>query len=141
MVNIAHIVIRRYICANKYGTKSTEVITMPATMKRISATDLHDRMTSENRPVLINALSEEAFTSKRIPGSINITEHNLECATNVIPDKDQYIVVYCASVDCDASPKLAEKLTEMGYNNVWDFEEGLAGWRSEGYRLTGTDVS
>lgn len=114
---------------------------MPLTMQRISATDLHDRMTNENRPVLINALSEEAFEAKRIPGSINITEHNLECATNVIPDKDQDIVVYCANADCDASPKLAEKLTDMGYNNIWDFEEGLAGWRSEGYSLTGTDVS
>lgn len=114
---------------------------MTLTMQRISAQDLHKRMTSENRPVLINALSEDAFRAKRIPGSINITENNLECAKNVIPDKDQDIVVYCANADCDASPKLAEKLTEMGYNNVWDFEEGLAGWRREGYRLTGTDVS
>lgn len=141
MVKKAHIVKKSCICVNKYGTKSIEVITMPLTMKRISAADLHDRMTSENRPVLINALSEEAFEAKRIPGSINITEHNLECATNVIPDKDQDIVVYCASTDCDASPKLAEKLIDMGYNNVWDFEEGLSGWRSEGYNLTGTDVS
>lgn len=114
---------------------------MPLTMQRISAEDLHKRMTSTNRPVLINALSEDAFKSKRIPGSINITEYNLECAKNVIPDKDQDIVVYCANADCDASPKLAEKLMDMGYNNVWDFEEGLAGWRSEGYRLEGTDVS
>jgi hypothetical protein len=49
-------------------------------MERISAQDLHKRMTSENRPVLINALSEDAFRAKRIPGSINITENNLECA-------------------------------------------------------------
>lgn len=114
---------------------------MPLTMQRTTAQDLHPRMTSENRPVLINALSEDAFRAKRIPGSINITENNLECAKNVIPDKDQDIVVYCANADCDASPKLAEKLTEMGYTNVWHFEEGLAGWRSEGYRLTGTEVS
>jgi rhodanese-related sulfurtransferase len=114
---------------------------MTLTVQRISTQDLHKQMTSEHRPVLINALSEDAFTAKHIPGSINITEHNLECAKNVIPDKDQDIVAYYANADCDTSPKLAEKLTEMGYNNVWDFEEGFAGWRSEGYRLTGTDVS
>lgn len=114
---------------------------MEATMQHISAQDLYKRMNSKIRPVLINALSKDAYQAKRIPGSINITEENLECAEHVIPDKDQDIVVYCANADCDASPKLAEKLMDMGYSNVWDFEEGLAGWRSEGYSLTGTEVN
>lgn len=122
-------------------SKIAEVITMPLTMQRISAQELHERMNSEERPVLINALSEDAFQAKRIPGSINLTEENLECAETVIPDKDQDVVVYCANADCDASSKLAEKLTDMGYSNVWDFEQGLAGWRNEGYGLTGTEVS
>lgn len=113
---------------------------MPMTMQRITARDLRERMTSEDRPVLINALSEDAFRSKRIPGSINLTEEHLECAENVIPDKNQDIVVYCANTDCDASTKLAESLTEMGYTNVWDFEEGIAGWRNAGFRLTGTET-
>lgn len=47
----------------------------------------------------------------RVPStSLNISSI---CATNVIPDKDQDIVVYYANADCDGSPKLAEKLTEM----------------------------
>lgn len=114
---------------------------MERTMQRISAEDLHEKMNSQNRPVLINALSAEAYQSKRIPGSINLTEENLECAEQVIPDKDQEIVVYCANADCDASPKLAEKLIDMDYSNVWDFEKGLAGWRSKGYSLTGSEIS
>lgn len=109
-------------------------------MQQISTQDLYNRMNSKVRPVLINALSQEAYQSKRIPGSINITEDNLECAESIIPDKEQVIVVYCANADCDASPKLAEKLTDMGYKNVWDFEEGLAGWRSEGHKLIGQEV-
>jgi len=99
---------------------------MPITLQRISAQELHNRIRSENRPVLINGLSEDAFKAKRIPGSINVTENNLECAKNVIPDRDQDIVVYCANSDCEASPRLAEKLMYIGYNNVWDFEDGLA---------------
>ena len=56
---------------------------------------------------------------------------------HIVPDKEQDIVVYCANADCDASPKLAEKLIEKGYTRVWDFEEGLAGWRKEGYEDNG----
>ena len=114
---------------------------MPMTMQSISADDLRERMRSEDRPVLINALSEDAYQARRIPGSINVTEEHLECAENVIPDKDQDIVVYCANADCQASPKAAEDLLEMGYTNVWDFEEGLAGWKEAGYTLTGQDTA
>lgn len=113
---------------------------MELTMQHITANDLQERMNSDNRPVLINALPKDAYRSKRIPGSINITEEHLDCAENVIPDKDQDIVVYCANEDCDASPKLAEKLLERGYTNVWDFEAGLKGWRKEGYALIGQDL-
>jgi len=115
---------------------------MPLTTQRTTTRELHEWMTSaEHHPVLVNALSENAFRAKRIPGSINLTEDNLEYAERVIPDKDQDVVVYCANSDCDASTKLAEKLTERGYNNVWDYEEGIPGWRSAGYSLTGTEVS
>ncbi|NGP88841.1 rhodanese-like domain-containing protein [Fodinibius halophilus] len=114
---------------------------MALTMERISAPELYDRLKSKHRPVLINALSKEAFQAKRIPGSINLTEDNLECAEQILPDKDQDIVVYCANADCDASPNLANKLTDMGYKNVWDFEKGLAGWREAGYNLKGSEVN
>lgn len=113
---------------------------MELTMQQISAEDLRKRMNSDNSPVLINALSKDAFVAKRIPGSINMPGKNVELAEKILPDKDQDIVVYCANADCDASPNLAEKLMDMGYKNVWDFEEGLAGWRSAGYNLTGNEA-
>lgn len=112
---------------------------MELTMQHISAQELNQRMNSDNRPVLINALPGDSFREKRIPGSINITEDNIDSVEHIIPDKDQDIVVYCANSDCDASPKLAEKLLDRNYKNVWDFEEGLEGWVEAGYQLTGKD--
>ncbi len=113
---------------------------MELTMQRISAEDLRERMKSDNCPVIINALGQDAFMAKHIPGSINVPTENADMAENILPDKNQDIVVYCANADCDASPNLAEKLMDMGYKNVWDFEEGLAGWRSAGYSLIGNEV-
>lgn len=116
-------------------------MTETLTIQRTTAEVLFDKLNSNERPVLLNALDHEAYIAKRIPGSINIPAGNAALIENIVPDKDQDIVVYCANKDCQASPKLAEELMEMGYTRVWDFEEGLAGWRNKGYKLTGREVS
>ena len=110
------------------------------TMQSIDAKKLNQRLKGTQPPILINALAEDAYIAKHIPGSINIPTDNAEWAENVIPYKNAEIVVYCANRDCTASPNLAEKLEDMGYTNVIDFEEGLAGWRAEGFELTGEEI-
>lgn len=107
------------------------------TTQRTSAEMLFEKLQTNKRPVVINALDKEAYLAKRIPGSVNIPSQKADWINNIVPDKDQEIVVYCANTDCDASPKLAEALIEKGYTQVWDFEEGLAGWKNAGYKLVG----
>ncbi|MBD3616795.1 MAG: rhodanese-like domain-containing protein [Gracilimonas sp.] len=111
-----------------------------ATLRTISAETLNRKLTGNHAPILINALDQEAFLAKHIPGSINIPTENAEIAKEVLPFMDAEIIVYCANSDCTASPELAQKLEEMGYTNVSDFEQGLAGWRKAGYELMGNDV-
>lgn len=115
-------------------------MTAVATLQSIDAETLHRKITGEHSPIIINALAKDAYLAKHIPGSINIPTENAEIAKEVIPNLDADIVVYCANEGCDASPKLAQKLEEMGYTHVSDFEEGLAGWRKAGYELIGTDA-
>jgi rhodanese-related sulfurtransferase len=116
------------------------LMTELATLLSVDAETLHRKMIGEHAPIIINALDPEAFIAKHIPGSINIPTDNAELAKQVIPFKDAEIIVYCANADCTASPNLAEKLEDMGYTNVSDFEEGLAGWRQAGYELIGNDA-
>lgn len=111
-----------------------------ADIKEINANKLYEELKSDNRPVLVNALDAEDYRAKRIPGSINIPFDKEDIIKSVVPDKDQSIVVYCANSDCNASPTLAGKLMELNYKNVRDFDGGLAGWRKEGYELTGAEV-
>lgn len=111
-----------------------------ATLQTIDAETLYKKMIGDHYPIVINALSKDAYSSKHIPGSINIPTDNADIAKDVIPYMDEEIVVYCANADCDASPKLAQKLEEMGYTNVSDFEEGLAGWKKAGHKFIGNDV-
>lgn len=113
---------------------------MPETLKTISADELKDALEGEHPPVLINALSREAHAARHIPGSVSVPVEEADLVEQLVPNTDEPIVVYCANADCDASPKLARTLEEMGYTNVADFEDGYAGWRQAGHPLVGTEA-
>ncbi|MEO6294485.1 MAG: rhodanese-like domain-containing protein [Candidatus Limnocylindria bacterium] len=101
----------------------------------IDAATLHSVLASDERPVLVNALAREAFEEERIPGSISIPASD---ALRIAPDvlaRDQVIVVYCSSRSCTASPTLAQKLVDVGFTNVADFEGGVTEWEQAGYGL------
>ena len=101
----------------------------------IDAAMLREQLASDDRPVLVNALAREAFEDERIPGSISIPASD---AVRVAPDllaRDQPVAVYCASRSCTASPTLAQKLVDLGFTQVTDFEGGLEEWERAGYAL------
>lgn len=53
-------------------------------------------------------------------------------AEQLLPDKDAFIVVYCASTTCRNSRWLAQALAGMGYRNVAECEQGKADWIAAG---------
>jgi len=102
-----------------------------------NATKLKERLDQEapknNDPsdgyALVNVLSRDAFEDEHIPQSINIPKGR-EDEFEKRYAKDKEIIVYCASPDCDASPKVAEELVQRGFENVRDFEGGMSEWKS-----------
>lgn len=113
---------------------------MSETLSHVTADELKEQLEGDTPPVLINALPRPAHEAKHIPGSVNVPVDDIEMAEQLVPNKDEAIVVYCANADCDASPKAVRALEKMGYTNVSDFEDGYAGWRRAGYPLVGTDA-
>ncbi|HUH17237.1 MAG TPA: rhodanese-like domain-containing protein [Methylomirabilota bacterium] len=101
----------------------------------IDAHELHQRMASHDRPVLVNALAREAFDRERIPGSISIPVGDAMRLAGDVLAKDQPVVVYCSSRSCTASPTLAQKLVDVGFTEVLDFEGGVEEWESAGYPM------
>lgn len=88
--------------------------------------------------VVIDVLGPDSFQEKHLPNAINIplkAPDFEERVRQAVPDKDQPVIVYCASTTCDASPTAAKRLEDIGYRNVSDFEAGLAGWKEAGYRF------
>jgi len=109
----------------------------------IDARELRARLISDgrDRPVLVNALAREAFEESRIPGSISIPAADaLRLAPDVLAP-DQPVVVYCASRSCTASPTLAQKLVDIGFGDVTDFEGGVEEWERAGLPMQGGRVA
>lgn len=82
---------------------------------------------------LFDARSGKWDDGKRIPGakSLNDGSSEEEIAA-ALPEKDALVVTYCGGVKCPASAKLAAKLKDLGYNNVVEYPEGIAGWTESG---------
>jgi len=62
-----------------------------------------------------------------LPVSYKATDAEIAAA---LKDKNARIVTYCANTRCTASPQLAERLVKMGYTNISEYPEGIAGWKN-----------
>ena len=58
-----------------------------------------------------------------------------ERATELVPDKDKPIVVYCTGVTCPNSRQAAAFLATRGYANVSVYAGGKEDWTEAGLRL------
>ena len=58
-----------------------------------------------------------------------------EKAPEVIGDKQHPVVTYRAGVTCKNSTRMAEALERLGYENVYEYEEGKPDWQEAGLPL------
>jgi rhodanese-related sulfurtransferase len=103
-------------------------------MERISREQLQTKMHRGEDFALVEVLGPEQFGRFHLPAAINVPvgEGFEESMKEAVPDKTRPIVVYCANTECDASPKAARKLDEMGYAEVYDYAGGKEDWKSAG---------
>ncbi|HVO72850.1 MAG TPA: rhodanese-like domain-containing protein [Ignavibacteriaceae bacterium] len=93
----------------------------------------------EQNEIFIDAREKEDFESSHIKGAINIPFDNID---EYIPDinkipKENRIITYCGGTECDLSILLGNKLSEMGYKNVYIFFGGWNKWIDAGLPVEG----
>jgi rhodanese-related sulfurtransferase len=104
-------------------------------LERKMAIEPPDNDSKSSGYALINVLDRVAFARQHIPNSINVPLADLDTLFGRY-SKRKEIIVYCASLDCDASPRAAAILRENGFEKVYDYAEGVTDWREAGNRLT-----
>jgi rhodanese-related sulfurtransferase len=85
--------------------------------------------------ILVDVLSPECYEEEHIPRSINIPLEDIENKAKELLKEGKEIVVYCGSLQCTMSSQAAERLTKLGYKNVYDYEGGLQDWKDAGLSL------
>jgi rhodanese-related sulfurtransferase len=93
----------------------------------------------EENDLFIDAREKEEFESGHIKGAINIPFENMDDYIRKLKNipKDKRIVTYCSGTDCDLSILLGNRLSEMGYKNVFIFFGGWTKWLNAGYPAEG----
>lgn len=93
--------------------------------------------------VFIEVLPESYHRESHLPGAINIPLDQIdELAPNLLGDLESEIVVYCSDRACQNSTVAARRLTELGYTNVYEYEDGKADWIAAGLATeSGTEVA
>ena len=108
-------------------------------MQTIARDDLQTMLENRSDVSLVEVLSEESFNKFHLPGAINVPigEDFAERIQEAVPEKDKPVIVYCANTECDASPKAAKQMDDLGYATVYDYEAGKADWKAAGLPVEG----
>ena len=95
----------------------------------ITAEEAKKFMDSEEGCIILDVRTREEYDQGHIPGAILIPDTEIEAkAADLLPDKDQLILVYCRSGR--RSKLAAQSLADLGYTNIREFG-GILDWPYE----------
>jgi rhodanese-related sulfurtransferase len=107
----------------------------PMSVKEISRATLSEALLSKHPPVVLEALDRKYYDDGHIPTARLLPPAEIDRAPAIVADKDQAIVLYCASATCRNSHQAAAHLERQGYRNVAVYSGGKADWVGAGLRL------
>ena len=99
-------------------------------VEMISKDQLLAKIKNNDGVQIVNVLSPEFYGKGFIKGSKKIPVDQLDRRMNEL-DKSKEVVTYCASTECNASRKAAEKLAAKGFK-VKAYEGGIKEWSEAG---------
>lgn len=109
-------------------------------METVSTEYVQDALERDDAAVVL-VYSASKYEREHIPGSVNIPQHAVGEEFPERFDPDDEIILYCGMETCFASPRVGTRLEAMGFENVKDYEGGLAAWKDAGLPTEGTHGS
>ena len=101
--------------------------------RNISRDEIKQHLDDSEPMILVEALPAKYYTDKHLPGARHLPHDQVDgLAHEVLPDRDAFIVVYCANAPCQNSTKASYALGKLGYTNVAEYVEGKQDWVDAG---------
>lgn len=99
------------------------------TYKQISSSKAQEIIESQSDYIILDVRTIEEYKDTHIKGAVNIPNEIIdESVYELLPNKDQMILVYCRSGN--RSKQASEKLVNLGYTNIIEFG-GINSWKGE----------
>ena len=107
-------------------------------IRRIYRDDIRAHLAAGTPMQVVEALPEKYYRKAHLPGAINLPHDQVtERAAELLPDKQAFVVVYCANTACENSRIAAQSLASLGYTNVAEYVEGKQDWIDAGLPVEG----
>ncbi len=104
--------------------------------RRIYRDEIQAHLAAQHPMILAEALPAMYYAAGHLPGAINLPHDSVrELAAQLLPDKNAFIVVYCANTPCQNSRIAAQTLSMLGYTQVAEYVEGKQDWSDAGLLL------
>ncbi len=101
--------------------------------RTITRDELHHKLLSTTRPIVVEALPQKYYDDKHLPGALNLPHDQVDAlAPELLPDKHAQIVVYCANRQCQNSHIAAHRLAVLGYTDIAVYPGGKQEWDEAG---------
>ena len=115
-------------CALSKTKKDTEDMTDKAAYHKISAEEAYEMMASQE-VVVVDVRTREEYDGGHIENAVLVPNESIGGEMpEALPDKEATLLIYCRSGR--RSKDAAQKLLELGYQNVYDFG-GVIDWPYE----------
>lgn len=99
------------------------------TYKQISSIEAQEIINTQTDYIVLDVRTKQEYEDVHIKGAINIPNESIdESVSDLLPDKEQMILVYCRSGN--RSKQASEKLVNLGYTNIVEFG-GINSWEGE----------
>lgn len=100
-----------------------------ASYRQISQEEAKEMMDTEE-VIILDVREQDEYDSGHIPGAVLLPVGTIseDTATEVIPEKDSTVLVYCRSGN--RSKTASSALAELGYTNIFEFG-GINTWPYE----------
>ena len=105
-------------------------------IRHITRNEIVDHLEAQRPMTLVEALPEKHYRDGHLPGAVHLPHDQVrELAAARLPDRNAFIVVYCANAPCRNSGIAAQLLETLGYTNVGKYAEGKQDWVDAGLPL------
>jgi rhodanese-related sulfurtransferase len=125
----------RYFSQMSYKTAEDLIAEASTRVRHVSAAETIAALDGPNAPILLDIREQNETNLGRMKGAIVIPRGKLEQNVEALIQRDQNVVIYCASGN--RSVLAADTLQVMGYTNAATMDGGWKEWVSLGGPVEG----